>query len=75
MVDEFLDGEIDWDRKALIAAHLEECSPCLRQFGLLQAVKQLVHRSCGCGPAPDSLRVQIVTRIRQVSISYRTYGE
>lgn len=75
MVDEFLDGEIDGDRRVLIAAHLEECSPCLRQFGLEHAVKQLVHRSCGGGPAPESLRVQIVTRIRQISISYRTYEE
>ena len=73
MVDEFLDGELDDDRRALIVAHLDECGPCLQQYGLEKAVKQLVHRSCGCAPAPDRLRVQIVTRIRQISITYRSY--
>ncbi|MHB1211749.1 MAG: mycothiol system anti-sigma-R factor [Candidatus Nanopelagicales bacterium] len=75
MVDEFLDQELDTERRALIAEHLDECGPCLRQFGLDQAVKSLVHRSCGCAPAPEHLRVEIVTRIRQISITYRSYGE
>ena len=75
MVDEFLDQELDTARRALIAEHLEECGPCLRQFGLEQAVKSLVNRSCGCAPAPEHLRVEIVTRIRQISITYRSYGE
>ena len=66
----FLDGEIDEAMRARIANHLDECGPCLKQFGLEQAVKALVHRSCACQPAPESLRVQIVTRIRQVSITY-----
>jgi mycothiol system anti-sigma-R factor len=68
----FLDGEVDDDDRARIAQHLDECGPCLRQYGLEQAVKALVHRSCGCEAAPDHLRIQIVTRIRQVSITYRT---
>ena len=75
LVDEFLDNEIDWDRRAQIAVHLDECSPCLKQYGLEQAVKQLVNRACGCGPAPEHLRVEIVTRLRQISITYRTYGD
>ena len=70
----FLDGEVDDDDRARIAQHLDECTPCLRQYGLEQAVKALVHRSCGCESAPERLRVQIVTRIRQVSITYRSTG-
>jgi mycothiol system anti-sigma-R factor len=70
LVYDFLDGEIDDAMRARIANHLDECGPCLKQFGLEQAVKALVHRSCTCEPAPESLRVQIVTRIRQVSITY-----
>jgi len=68
----FLDGEIDDVSRARIAQHLDECSPCLRQYGLEQSVKALVHRSCACSAAPEQLRVQIVTRIRQISITYRS---
>lgn len=69
MVYDFLDGELDDDGRMQIAKHLDECGPCLRQYGLEQAVKALVHRSCACN-APETLRVQIVTRIRQVSVTY-----
>ena len=75
MVYDFLDGEVDEPARARIARHLDECSPCLRQYGLEQAVKALVHRSCTCEHAPERLRVQIVARIRQVSITYRTSGD
>ena len=70
----FLDGEVDDADRARIAQHLDECTPCLRQYGLEQAVKALVHRSCVCEHAPERLRVQIVARIRQVSITYRSTG-
>jgi mycothiol system anti-sigma-R factor len=48
--------------------HLDECSPCLRQFGLEQAVKAVVHRCCGGENAPEALRVQVLARIRQVRV-------
>ena len=72
LVYEYLDEEIDDDSRARILHHLNECGPCLQQFGLEQTVKQLVHRSCACS-APESLRVQIVTSIRQVTVTYRTF--
>jgi mycothiol system anti-sigma-R factor len=72
LVYAFLDGETSDDDRTRIAQHLDECQPCLRQYGLEQAVKALVHRSCACEHAPERLRVQIVTRIRQVSITYRS---
>ena len=59
----FLDGELDDADRAKIAQHLDECGPCLRQYGLEKAVKALVHRSCVCEHAPELLRVQIVARI------------
>ena len=74
-VYDFLDGEVTPDDHARIAQHLDECAPCLRQYGLEQAVKALVHRSCGCEHAPEQLRVQIVTRIRQISVTYRTTSD
>ena len=64
----FLDGELDEDSKHKIREHLDECSPCLRQFGIEQEVKQLVARCCGDDRAPESLRLRIVTRIQQVQV-------
>ena len=74
LVYDFLDGEATDADRARIAQHLDECGPCLQQYGLERAVKALVSRSCGCEQAPDRLRIQIVTRIRQISITYRTTG-
>jgi len=76
-VYDFLDGEVTDADRTRIVEHLDECGPCLRQYGLEQAVKSLVHRSCGCPPAPERLRVQIVARIRQISVTYRSteFGE
>ena len=68
LVYDFLDGEIDDDARHRIAEHLDECGPCLRKFGLEQAVKQVVQRSCACPNAPERLRVQIITTIRRVSV-------
>lgn len=75
LVYEFLDGETTDADRARIIQHLGECPPCDQQFGLEQAVKALVHRSCTCEQAPEHLRVQIVTRIRQISITYRATGD
>ena len=64
----YLDGEIGPDECAKIREHLDECGPCLRQYGLDQAVKALVARSCGCDLAPEALRAKVVTRIREVRV-------
>lgn len=64
----YLDGEIGPDECAKIREHLDECGPCLRQYGLDQAVKALVARSCGCDLAPDTLRDKVLARIREVRV-------
>lgn len=74
-VYDFLDGEVTAADRDRIAQHLDECGPCLRQYGLEKAVKALVLRSCTCDHAPESLRVQIVTQIRRISITYRSTGD
>jgi mycothiol system anti-sigma-R factor len=65
----FLDGEMDDDNRHLILEHLDECAPCLRQFGIEQHVKALVARCCGNDHAPQSLRVKVVSRINEVRLS------
>jgi len=64
----YLDGEIGADDCDKIRHHLDECSPCLQQYGLDKAVKALVARSCGCDLAPDDLRMKVLARIREVRV-------
>ena len=66
-VFEFLDHETDDARRAVIAEHLEDCSPCLRQFGIEQEFKALVRRRCGGDPPPVGLRDRIKVQLTSVS--------
>ena len=66
-VFEFLDRETDDARRAVIAEHLEDCSPCLRQFGIEQEFKALVRRRCGGDPTPVGLRDRIKLQLTNVS--------
>ena len=66
-VFEFLDHETDDHRRAVIAEHLEDCSPCLRQFGIEQEFKALVRRRCGGDPTPLGLRDRIKMQLTSVS--------
>jgi mycothiol system anti-sigma-R factor len=72
----YLDGEIDDADKAKVRVHLDECSPCLRQYGIEQEVKALVARCCGGETAPDAMRQRLIARLQEVrvelgSIEYR----
>lgn len=64
----YLDGEIAPEDCERIRQHLDECEPCLRQYGLDKAVKALVARSCGCDHAPDELRGKVLARIQEVRV-------
>jgi mycothiol system anti-sigma-R factor len=67
-VYEYLDGEMgagDIDR---IRQHLDECSPCLKQYDLDVALKALLRRSCVCEQAPEELRARIMVRITEVRL-------
>lgn len=64
----YLDMECGDDRRDLIRHHLDECSPCLRQFGIEQEVKALVARSCGEDRAPAELRERLRVKIRELVI-------
>jgi mycothiol system anti-sigma-R factor len=66
-VFEFLDRETDDARRAVIAEHLEDCSGCLRQFGIEQEFKALVRRRCGGDVPPPGLRDRIKLQLTTVS--------
>jgi mycothiol system anti-sigma-R factor len=62
----YLDGEIEDQGLAQIRDHLDECGPCLREYGLEEAVKRLVHKCCGAEAAPSGLRTKVLVRIRTI---------
>ena len=62
----YLDHEMPEVDCEEIRKHLDECGPCLKEFGLDELVKKLVHKHCGCDPAPADLRSKVLIRIRQV---------
>ena len=66
-VFEFLDHETDDARRDVIAEHLEDCSPCLRQFGIEQEFKALVRRRCGGDAPPPGLRDRIKVQLTSVA--------
>ena len=67
-VFEFLDHETADERRAVIAEHLEDCSSCLREFGIEQEFKALVRRRCGGDAPPAGLRDRIKFRLTSVSV-------
>ena len=69
-VSAYLDGEMTDHDRSRIAQHFDECSPCLHEAGIYQEVKVLVHRCCGNDTVPDDVRARIVTRIREVTVTY-----
>ncbi|HVE64120.1 MAG TPA: mycothiol system anti-sigma-R factor [Mycobacteriales bacterium] len=68
----YLDGEMDDADCAEVRSHLEDCVPCLREYGLEEDFKRLVARKCGCDPAPEELRSRVLTRLREVRVELAT---
>ncbi|MCG5221061.1 mycothiol system anti-sigma-R factor [Streptosporangium sp. KLBMP 9127] len=62
----YLDGELDANNCHDIRVHLDECGPCLAEYGLEEAVKKLIAKHCGCESVPADLRAKVLTRIDQV---------
>ena len=68
----YLDLECAEERTALIRHHLDECSPCLREYGIEQEVKALVARCCGNETAPVELRERLRVRIAELVFETET---
>jgi mycothiol system anti-sigma-R factor len=64
----YLDLECDEQRRDLIRTHLDECSPCLREFGIEQEVKLLVSRCCGGEKAPEALRERLRAKLTELTV-------
>jgi mycothiol system anti-sigma-R factor len=64
----YLDGEMTTARTDRIRHHLDECSPCLRKYGVEQEVRALVARCCGNDVAPEQLRRKVLGRLREAVV-------
>ena len=60
----FLDHECDEGRRRLLAQHLDECQPCLSEYGIDEKLKRLLAAKCGGEHAPDGLKDRLRQQIR-----------
>jgi mycothiol system anti-sigma-R factor len=68
----YLDLECSEDRRSLIQKHLDDCSRCLREYGIEHEVKALVARSCGDERAPLELRERLRLKLDQLEVQVET---
>ena len=62
----YLDLECPDERRLLIRDHLDECSPCLREYGIEHEVKALVARCCGGELAPAELKERLRLKLSEL---------
>ena len=60
----FLDHECDDGRRRLLAQHLDECEPCLSEYGIDEKLKRLLAAKCGGEHAPPGLKDRLRQQIR-----------
>jgi len=68
----YLDLECSEDRRALIQKHLDQCTRCLREFGIEHDVEALVARCCGSDKAPIELRDRLRLKLDQLEVQVET---
>jgi mycothiol system anti-sigma-R factor len=61
----FLDHECDDARRRLLERHLDECQPCLSEFGLDEKLKKLLATKCS-EQAPPELKDRLRRSIRSI---------
>lgn len=62
----FVDHELDADEAAELREHLDDCTPCLEEYGIDVVLKTVVRRGCQ-ESAPETLRVRIHQTLLHVS--------
>lgn len=63
-----LDGECNSETRDRLRQHVEQCSGCLRRYGLEERVKALIGRKCGGERAPQHLRERLRLEISRTII-------
>ena len=70
----FLDHECNRERRELLQRHLDECGPCLEEYGLEEHLKALLARKCGGDHAPDALKQRLRESIRAIMMRQAVLG-
>ncbi|WP_216209369.1 mycothiol system anti-sigma-R factor [Amycolatopsis aidingensis] len=60
-----LDQECSKEHEAQLRKHLEDCPPCLEEYGIDEQLKLLLARKCGGEHAPDELKSRLRASIRR----------
>lgn len=74
----YIDDECSEVRRSVIRAHLDECSPCLAEYGIEQEVRTIVHRCCSKEQAPRDVRERLrrkLSAIEQVGDAFTEMAE
>ncbi len=61
----FLDRELSEDEIGVVHFHLEKCPPCEKLFHFEERLRRLVRVNCCKDAAPESLRDQILARVKK----------
>ena len=69
----YLDLECSDDRRELIQRHLDDCSDCLREYGIEHEVKALVARCCGDETAPKELRDRLRLKLSEYAVEAESH--
>jgi mycothiol system anti-sigma-R factor len=60
-----LDRECSPERDAELRRHIDDCPPCLEEYGIDEALKHLLARKCGGDLAPAELKQKLRASIRK----------
>ncbi|RZQ60725.1 mycothiol system anti-sigma-R factor [Amycolatopsis suaedae] len=59
-----LDKECTAEHEVELRKHLDDCPPCLEEYGIDEQLKQLLARKCGGDQAPKDLKERLRASIR-----------
>ncbi|GAB3237014.1 mycothiol system anti-sigma-R factor [Glycomyces halotolerans] len=62
----YIDNECSEVRRSVIKSHLDECSPCLAEYGIEQEVRTIVHRCCSREKAPDEVKERLRAKLSAI---------
>ncbi|WP_100445789.1 mycothiol system anti-sigma-R factor [Glycomyces xiaoerkulensis] len=62
----YIDGECSDVRRSVIRAHLDECSPCLAEYGIEEEVRTIVRRCCSQERAPDEVKDRLRAKLNAI---------
>ena len=60
-----LDRECSPERDAELRRHIDDCPPCLEEYGIDEQLKLLLARKCGGDHAPAELKQKLRASIRR----------